>query len=159
MKKLLLILIVIILIVVLLMQVFRDEPEVVINEQNPPVATSTAPVMRDVVNGEVTLGLNESFATSSVSVKVWAVTEDSRCPTDVTCVQAGRVSVALEINSTGTSTDTTIGTSTIREIVPGDTVTTDDLIITLEEVRPQPVSTRKTADDEYRFDFIIESRE
>ena len=101
-----------------------------------PVATTTR-----------IIGLGESFTIASTTMTALTVTEDSRCPSDVTCIQAGRVGVALNIVSP-------MGSST-RQIEPGKTITTETLAITLDDVRPYPVSVHKTEDEEYRFSFSI----
>lgn len=89
------------------------------------------------------VGLNEPFEFNAVPMKVWAVTEDSRCPSDVTCIQAGRVKIALNY-----------GSST-AELEIGQNVAVEGLPLTLDEVSPYPVSTHKTGDEEYRFTFSI----
>lgn len=98
----------------------------------------------------VVLGLDEVASFGNISLTGWAVTEDSRCPSDVQCIQAGRVKVALRMFSSS-------GTSTISEIEPGNQVAFEGVNIKLEEVSPYPVSTRKTADGEYRFHFTLSS--
>ncbi len=88
-------------------------------------------------------GANESGAV----VRVWAVTEDSRCPTDVKCIQAGTVKVAITIEFAS-------GTSTATFIQPGTSVTDSGITLTLVSVAPDKVSTHKITDDEYRFTFV-----
>ncbi|MEK7463913.1 MAG: hypothetical protein AAB610_02195 [Patescibacteria group bacterium] len=92
---------------------------------------------------KATLGLNEPFDFNGMELIALAVTEDSRCPSDVTCIQSGRAKVALNV-----------GSST-AEIEEGQTIAIESLSITLDQVVPYPVSTRKTADDEYRFSFSV----
>lgn len=98
----------------------------------------------------IVLSLDEVASFESISITGWAVTEDSRCPSDVQCIQAGRVKVALRMFSSS-------GTSTISEIEPGGQVVFEDVNIKLDEVSPYPVSMRKIADDEYKFHFTLSS--
>ena len=101
-------------------------------------ATSTASV-------SATLGLNETFVINGVTIKPWAVTQDSRCPSDVVCIQAGKVIVALNV------------ASSTMEIEPGQTKMIDTLSVTLNDVTPYPISTHKTTDQEYKFSFTFKS--
>ena len=103
----------------------------------------------EIVNDKVMLGLNDWFEANSTKVTAWEVTEDSRCPTDVECIQAGRVRLALNIFSPS-------GDS-IMEIESGKTITTETLSITLEDVWPYPISSKKTKAAEYKFIFVVES--
>ncbi len=84
------------------------------------------------------------------TIRVAAVIEDSRCPSDVQCIQAGRARVAVSIESPSGQT------SAIME--SGQTVTTETLSITLDKVTPYPVSTNKTADGQYRFTFTVKNK-
>jgi hypothetical protein len=111
------------------------------------VASGPAPVL---VNSKVTLGLNELITVNGTTISVWAVTEDSRCPSDVMCIQAGRVVVALAVTSPSGSSRT--------ELTLGKTTTTETLSITLDDVKPYPVSTHKVTDSEYRFAFTVKNK-
>ena len=102
----------------------------------PEIATSTTVI-------KTTIGLDTAFEFNSIPMRVWAVTEDSRCPSDVTCIQAGRVKIALNVGSSS------------AEMESGQTIKVEGLSITLDEVSPYPVSTRKTQDGEYKFAFTI----
>lgn len=99
---------------------------------------------------EFTVGLNEPKIIGETTITAWAVTEDSRCPSDFDCIQAGRAVVALRL--------ATPSGSSIMEIEVGKTVTTETLAITLDEVSPYPTSSKKTQDGEYRFKFNVKGR-
>lgn len=99
---------------------------------------------------EFTVGLNEPKKIGETTITAWAVTEDSRCPSDVVCIQAGRAVVALRL--------VTPSGSSIMEIEVGKTVTTETLSITLDEVAPYPVASKKTGDAEYRFKFNVKGK-
>lgn len=106
----------------------------------PDTNASTSPMT-------FTVGLEESFEVASTTVSVWAVTEDSRCASDVVCIQMGRVTIGLNIWSPS-------GNSVV-ELEPGKSATTETLNITLDEVQPYPVSSYKISDQEYRFVFTV----
>jgi hypothetical protein len=99
---------------------------------------------------EFTVGLNESKTVGHTTIKPWAVTQDSRCPSDVVCVQAGKVTVAFSISSPA-------GDS-IKEITTGDTMEINSLVFTLKAVNPYPISTNKTQDGEYRFAMEVRGK-
>lgn len=111
-----------------------------------PTPPSSNPAATTVV---LSLG-QASSPVSGTTIKVWAVTEDSRCPSDVRCIQAGRVRVALMAVSPS-------GSSQI-EMFPGQTAAAGPISVTLERVDPYPISTRKTQDSEYRFTFTLKAR-
>jgi heme/copper-type cytochrome/quinol oxidase subunit 2 len=99
---------------------------------------------------EIVATLYTPFDYKNHKITVWAVTEDSRCASDVQCIQAGRVRVALNVVSPS-------GPS-ITEMEPGGVYTTETLSIKLDKVEPYPISTHKTADSEYRFYFTISDK-
>lgn len=119
----------------------------------PPVGTASttteAVAVRDY--GEVTLALGEAAVFEGLTVTPLRVVEDSRCPADVQCIQAGTVRVQVEIVSgMGTSTDT---------MAIGEHVTTEAEKVTLTGVSPGKRSTADIASDDYRITFEIERRE
>lgn len=128
--------------------VYTRMPIAVPNAPTPPIVEVPTPVP-SVVYPDITeptrveLKLYEKRQLGELSITPWAVLEDSRCPRDVQCIQAGRVTVAF--NLSGPS-----GNSALQLEV-GKTGSTENLQLTLDEVRPYPVSTHKTQDDEYRF--------
>jgi len=119
----------------------------------PPVGTASttteAVVVRDY--GEATLALGETAVFEGLTVTPLQVVEDSRCPIDVQCIQAGTVRVQVEIVSgMGTSTDT---------IALGSHVTTEAQRITLTDVSPGRRSTADIASGDYRITLKVEKRE
>lgn len=92
---------------------------------------------------QASFGLNESFEFNGVQMKVLSIQEDSRCPSDVQCIQAGRVRIALNV---GTTTE---------ELEIGKLISINGLNISLDEVNPYPNSKQKIQDSEYRFSFTI----
>ena len=99
---------------------------------------------------EVSVQLNQSKSAYGVTLTPIAVLEDSRCPSDVTCVWEGRIRLQVRIQS-GLGTATSIFSL-------GDTITTEAEAITLIEVRPYQRSDRAITDDEYEFIFLVKKR-
>lgn len=100
----------------------------------------------------VTAALNESVSILGVSITPLSVEEDSRCPSDVTCIQAGQVRLnVMTVDGMGTSTMTiTLGAN--------EPITTETISIWLTDVLPIKVSTTLIEDVEYRFTFKVDRR-
>ena len=93
---------------------------------------------------EVTLaaGATVSVKTANLQVHFVSVTEDSRCPRDVTCVWAGEVKVLLGIQTPQVASQV--------EILEGGNTVAGAHRVTLIRVEPQPMSTAKIAPHDYR---------
>lgn len=114
----------------------NDLPEPVIEEDN---ATTTPP----------------KFATLSIPYEVGDLTiilsqiiEDSRCPSDVTCIQAGTVRVRGLVTKAGESIERTFVLSE-PQVVFGET-------LTLENVLPRSLATVTVPKGSYEFYFTLE---
>jgi hypothetical protein len=101
---------------------------------------------------KVTLAPGASVSSKSGEVKVRfvAVTEDSRCPRDVTCVWAGEVKVQLEIQVAKVASQ--------AEMLEGGSTVAGAYRVTLVKVEPQPVSTVKIAPQDYRATLAIDAQ-
>lgn len=105
--------------------------------QIPPVSTDTG----------VGLRLGELGSFTEISIIPLSVEEDSRCPADVTCIQAGTVRLKIHvISSTGTSTSI---------VKLGQAFTTEGMEITLTDVIPAKNSEIDVDEAEYRFNFDV----
>jgi len=101
----------------------------------------------EVQTAEILAGLNDPFVAGDSNVSVTSIVEDSRCPSDVQCIQAGRVVISLDI-------DAPAGTST-AQIESGETIALGDWSLTLTDVTPYPVSTVSASSSDYRFAFTV----
>ncbi len=113
------------------------------------MASSTPPVPTDTTSPNqlpltTTLRLDQEITVDDLKIKPTAVLEDSRCPKDVQCIWAGKVRVAFSVSGSASS---------VFEL--GQTIIFKDKQIKLDEVSPHPISTRKIADDEYRFKITV----
>lgn len=81
----------------------------------------------------------EPINTAEYNVRVVELLEDSRCPVDVTCIQAGTVRVKLEIND--------------QEVVLAleQSQSLSGMTVTLTQVEPIPYSNRERKLEEYVF--------
>jgi hypothetical protein len=100
---------------------------------------------------EVTMASGETVSVKATPLKVRfvAVTEDSRCPREVTCIWAGEVKVALEFH----------GSSPLAaqaEIAERGSTVAGAYRVTLVRVEPHPTSTARIAPQDYRATLKID---
>ena len=89
--------------------------------------------------------LGETVRVGSLQATPRSVVEDSRCPQDVRCIQAGRLVVSTQLAGEGWA-----------ETVPltlGEPYAAHGATVTLVAGRPEQVSERRTPRNEYRFIF------
>lgn len=97
----------------------------------------------------LTLGELGSFET--ISIRPLSIEEDSRCPADVTCIQAGTVRLKIEVvSSTGTS-------SSIVKL--GEEFLTEGMKIILTSVTPAKNSKITIGEADYRFNFSVSKQD
>lgn len=101
--------------------------------------------------GPVTVSVQESTQFSDFNFRVFSIEEENRCPSDVTCIQAGTVGVKVEVVSK-------LGTST-GIVKLGQTVSVDGARITFVSATPYPKSTAKITTADYKLTFTIEKVE
>jgi hypothetical protein len=110
----------------------------------PPVGGSTGTVLP---YGNVTVKLGQLAQFKDISIKPISIEEDSRCPSDVQCIQAGTVRVKLEVASA-------LGKST--SIVKLDQeFTTEGEAITLTNVLPGKNSKVTIHPSDYSLTFNV----
>lgn len=98
----------------------------------------------------VTVALNETAVAGNVSITPLEVVEDSRCPKDVQCIQAGTVRLSVR-------TASGLGESEMV-LTQGIAMTTEAEIITLTDAVPEKMSTAPVSDAAYRFTFEVVAR-
>jgi hypothetical protein len=99
---------------------------------------------------ESTLKVNETITSSDgkLTLKALEVTEDSRCPLDVQCIQAGKVTLKVEARVTGEAART-VSISTDK------TATIDRYLVSLVKVRPDPNTDVDIKPTDYQFTISI----
>jgi hypothetical protein len=86
------------------------------------------------------------------TVSFEAVTEDSRCPTGLTCIREGEAAVRVQIEKPRASTST----YTLHTGGPGGREAADgDVIVRLVDVKPYPAGDSRPRPDEYRVTLLI----
>ncbi len=112
--------------------------------------------------GDIQAGLNEEFALSmgqraliageNLGIRFEEVTEDSRCPREVTCIWAGRVTCMVEITQGGSSYRMTLTEPGLSDEYSRETYEGYELAF---HVTPYPEAGKKIAKDLYRLHLII----
>lgn len=97
--------------------------------------------------GSVNVEFGQSVNFSSLSIKFTSILEDSRCPVDVNCIQAGTVRVQTELTSEAVSYEQTF--------TLGKAVSVAGREITLVQVEPYMQTDVETTDKDYRLTFKV----
>jgi hypothetical protein len=95
-------------------------------------------------------GINGVVTGLDVKITPLTLLEDSRCPIDVQCIQAGTVRVRALLGSG-------LGEG-VQTFTLGVPITTEAEAVELVEVKPAPHSERQIASSEYRFIFKVSKR-
>ncbi len=110
------------------------------NPQTPTPVTPIAP-------GDDGVGLNEVAMFDTVAIKPVELIEDSRCPSDVVCIQAGTVRLAVEVVTSGRVSEEVLTLNEKKTIAGFD--------VTLTTVTPYPQVSVPRPENEYRFSFTV----
>ncbi len=110
------------------------------------------PVSATPTTSKVILKLNQPYEVGNTTIKVTSVNEDSRCPSNVQCILAGRVRIGLDLK-----TDT-VYQGELLEVGQTTTNQAETVSVALDSVTPYPISTHKITSDEYRFSFTIKTK-
>ncbi|KND50504.1 MAG: hypothetical protein AB202_02515 [Parcubacteria bacterium C7867-007] len=120
------------------------------------ISTSTEPATKPGISvpttrpfGSITLKLGETARFAGLSITPISIVEDSRCPLDVVCIQAGTVRVSVRVAAAaGTNTQT---------LTLNQTFTTEAESITLTEVKPAKRQGDMKSSD-YALTFNVQKR-
>lgn len=119
-------------------------PEPLPVENGTVVATTTNALPTSTT---VEVGLHQAVTVGGWSVTVVRVLEDSRCPTDVQCIQAGTVRIGVSLN--GASSEQILALGKQASLADGS-------LVTLTAVSPTKISTTPIAESDYRFTLLLE---
>jgi hypothetical protein len=104
---------------------------VMVSERNLPQSMNTWATNNTMgVPETVGVRFGETVTALNLSIRPTRLLEDSRCPVDVQCIQAGRVTAEIEFISGGQTRRENISTD-------GNAVIFESFRIRLEEVRPE----------------------
>ncbi len=83
------------------------------------------------------------FGPSKLDIEFVRVVEDSRCPSDVTCVWAGEVKVQLSSRTGGAE-------AVQHELTTGKEAAVGELRLMIVRVQPERITTREISPEQYR---------
>jgi hypothetical protein len=118
------------------------------------LACGATPVPGRPLEFELAVGERVTLQDGSASIEFLRVTDESRCPSDVTCVWAGDARVALRLNGSPGTVDTALHTTT-----PERSLTHGDYVLELLDLIPAPVSTAPIDPGTYRVRLRLSVRE
>lgn len=104
---------------------------------------AVGPVANQPIEGPVRLG--EIAAVDGPKVRPDRVIEDSRCPADVQCIQAGRLVVRATVLGGGWSKE--------LDLTLGVPVPVADGMLTLVDATPVPIASETAASSRFTFQF------
>lgn len=102
-----------------------------------------------VGSGTVTLKVNEQGSVFGITLTPLEILEDSRCPIDVQCIQAGTLRVLVRIETPDNTSE--------QELAFNEVVKTEVSEITLVQVNPITDSASSIDSSEYTLTFKIKS--
>lgn len=101
-------------------------------------------------SGDVTLGPGESGTVAGLTVTFNALVQDSRCPVDAQCIEAGAVNTNVTFAANGTSTTRNMPSDEVPQEFEGRR-------ISIVSVAPDRRSNAEIAPGDYRITFHIDS--
>lgn len=116
-----------------------------------PNSTTTTTVTSDRVRApeDVSLVVGQTGGTDDFVIEFKGVVSDSRCPSDVTCIQAGWVETSLVISSAGKTSEVVLKSN-------GQIITFQGYNLSILDVSPNKYSVEEIAEGAYRVKFHIE---
>jgi len=125
-----------------------------------PSATQTPRTLQVGVNQLFSLRVGQyvELAEAQMLLTIERVSNDSRCPVDVTCIRAGDATIEVAVQRTGGQPQA------IRLVVgpenPGaETAQLGGYAMTAQDLAPMPVSTRQIAQNEYVATLVVRANE
>ena len=103
----------------------------------------------------IRVGQTESVEPGNIQVKLIKVTDDSRCPSDVTCIWAGEVKVVLNITIDGEDSGETILTLGANNNDDQNVKNIGGYYVKVIAVNPYPVSTKIIGQSDYIVTLIV----
>ena len=92
-------------------------------------------------------GFGQTITDNDIRISPLSLVADSRCPKDVNCIQAGTVSVLLELKKEGETKKATMNL--------GESVQFGSMNIKLNTVNPEKYSKVVILPEDYRFEFLV----
>lgn len=117
-----------------------------------PNSDVDAIIARINISQTVSVKLGEDVSVYGITITPQEITEDSRCPIDVECIQAGRLVVKARVESNGETS-----AEYLFELFSAP-LKTEMAEISLVRVEPNPESGTELSDTDYTFYFRVVDR-
>jgi hypothetical protein len=119
-----------------------------------PACSNSNGIIKTSLNKEFTLAIGQTATISveKLDIKFLDVTEDSRCPKDVTCIWAGQVNCSLEITHAVVTEQVKLTQLGLNDANAGQTVSGYSYAFTVE---PYPESGKQIVKEDYRLRMTV----
>lgn len=134
----------------------------VVSSPQPTASPSPSPILSPAPSstpGELGQEFEAAYqqavilASEKLSFVFQSLVQDSRCPSDVTCIWAGNVTIKVQLTQNGTE----LGTAELTlGATPESTAKIGNYQLTLLEVTPYPKSTESRSPADYRVKMRID---
>jgi hypothetical protein len=114
--------------------------------------SACAPAASQALPATVEIGLGEEVVRNNVSVRFNTVIEDSRCPADAVCIQAGQARVSVTVTVDGQNE--LLALTNVPD--GGQPVEYQGYRISLQDLQPYPLASQPTDPDAYQATILIE---
>jgi hypothetical protein len=119
-----------------------------VGREGPKCEFRACPTVSKVAPSTATLALNQSAVVGGVTITPTKVVQDSRCPIDVTCIQAGTVNLTVSLEKGGEKN------SMIMAL--GETVSFGGKRVQFASTNPNKDSRTPIKNSDYRFAFVVQ---
>lgn len=123
-----------------------------VGRQGPNCEFSLCPAPTSTSTVSVTVRMGEKAEIGTFTIKPLQILEDSRCPVNVQCIQAGTVRLRTEVGMLATSSTKTIDFTLGTPIV----LDTSSTSIKLSDVSPVAMAGTEIGTSTYQFTFITQ---
>ncbi|MFA6094688.1 MAG: hypothetical protein WC757_02265 [Candidatus Paceibacterota bacterium] len=120
-----------------------------VGRSGPSCEFAACPEASAVTAGDITLGIGQKALVGAVNVTLNAIVQDSRCPVDVQCIQAGTVTANITLNTGAFSETRSISSNERPYLFNGH-------YISIASVTPMRYSEREISLSAYYITFHIE---
>ncbi|MBW8010176.1 MAG: hypothetical protein FVQ83_02885 [Chloroflexi bacterium] len=104
----------------------------------------------------LTVGQSGEIQGVDTDITFTHVTSESRCPSDVQCIWAGQVAIAIEVKQGGkTLGEFELVLGSLIEEDESPSLEIDGLIFLLIDVSPYPQSTQTIEQEDYRAELVV----
>lgn len=116
------------------------------------VLSACAPAASQALPETLELNLGDETVVDDLTVRFNAVIEDSRCPADAICIQAGQAVISVFVSANGQEA--------LLELtnVPdgGEAVEFQGYRLSLEDLQPYPLASQPTNPEAYEASILVE---